>query len=165
MDDAHAPDLTVSTPQQYRALAHPVRHRLLFALGERPATLSGLAADLGISKGSAGHHLKLLREAGLVVLDHERQVRGGTEQYFRRAFRRLHYETGETTKIVLAAVADEIVADADDPLVVLRGVRLTEAQARHVRETLEALVNGLEEAEGEPRYGVLVGLYRSGQSG
>ncbi|MEU6248877.1 ArsR family transcriptional regulator [Glycomyces sp. NPDC047010] len=159
----NAPDLTVSTPQQYRALGHPVRHRLLFALGQRPATLSGLAAELGISKGSAGHHLKILREAGLVNLDHERRVRGGTEQYFKRAFRKLHYEAGEATKVALAAVAEDVISDDADPLLTLRGVRLTEAQAAHLRRTLESLVDGLEDAEGEARYGVVVGLYRPGQ--
>ncbi|GAA1690134.1 hypothetical protein GCM10009830_42190 [Glycomyces endophyticus] len=161
MDDSEP--LKIATPQQYRALGHPARHRLLFALGERPATLSGLAAELGISKGSAGHHLKILREAGLVDLDETRQVRGGTEQYFKRAFRKLHYDTGETTRIALAAVADDLLTDDDDPLLHLRHVRLTEAQARQLRGTLETLVEDLENQEGEARYGVVVGLYRPGR--
>ncbi|WP_112137392.1 ArsR family transcriptional regulator [Glycomyces dulcitolivorans] len=157
-------DLTVASPQQYRALAHPVRHRLLFALGRQTATLSGLAADLGISKGSAGHHLKILREAGLVELAESKQVRGGTEQYFKRSFRKLHYEAGETTRAVLAAVADEVLTDEDDPLMTLRGVRLSRSQAEQLRKTLEDLVDGLPDEEGEDRYGVIVGLYRPGRS-
>ncbi|SDK82437.1 Helix-turn-helix domain-containing protein [Glycomyces sambucus] len=154
----------VATPAQYRALGHPVRHRLLLALGERPATLSGLAADLGISKGSAGHHLKILREAGLVDLDEARKVRGGTEQYFKRAFRKLHLDPGESTKAALAAVADEMLTAEDDPLLHLRSVRLSEAQARRLRDTLDALVQDLENEEDGARYGVLVGLYRPRRS-
>ncbi|MEU6861114.1 transcriptional regulator [Glycomyces sp. NPDC046736] len=154
-------DLTVTTAQQYRALGHPVRHRLLFALGREPATLSGLAADLGLSKGSVGHHLKILKEAGLVRLDHARQVRGGTEQYFRRSFERLKYDTGtDATKAALAAVADDIAAAEPDPLLLLRNVRLTEDQARRLRDLLEETVHDLEDTPGEARYGVLVGLYR-----
>lgn len=154
----------VATPQQYRALGHPVRHRMLFALGQQAATLSRLAADLGISKGSAGHHLKILREAGLVHLDHTRQVRGGTEQYFKRSMKRLRYDTGETTKTVLAAVADEIISDEADPLVIVRNIRLTQSQAERLRRTLEEFVHDLQDDESGSRHGVLVGLYRPRQS-
>ncbi|MEU5155774.1 transcriptional regulator [Glycomyces sp. NPDC021274] len=159
MDAPDAEALTLSTPQQYRALGHPVRHRLLFALGQESATLSRLAADLGISKGSAGHHLKVLREAGLVRLDGTRQVRGGTEQRFKRTAPRLRFDGEVATKAALAAVADHMRTD-EDPLLLLRGIRLSEAQARRLRETLEELVHELADEDGEERYGVLVGLYR-----
>ncbi|GAA2157907.1 MULTISPECIES: ArsR/SmtB family transcription factor [Glycomyces] len=159
MDAPETEELTLTTPQQYRALGHPVRHRLLFALGRESATLSGLATELGISKGSAGHHLKVLREAGLVQLDGTRRVRGGTEQRFKRTAARLRFDSGETTRALLAAVADGMLTD-DDPLMLLRGVRLSGAQAQRLRATLESLVHELPDEEGEARYGVLVGLYR-----
>jgi hypothetical protein len=38
--------LTITSPEQYRALGHPLRQRLLFALGQRPATISQLAVAL-----------------------------------------------------------------------------------------------------------------------
>ncbi|MDN3242492.1 ArsR/SmtB family transcription factor [Glycomyces tritici] len=159
MDAPEAEELTLSTPQQYRALGHPVRHRLLFTLGQDSATLSRLATDLGISKGSVAHHLKVLREAGLVRLDSTRKVRGGTEQRFKRTAARLRFDDEEATKAALAAVADQMRTD-DDPLFMLRSIRLSEPQARRLRETLEELVKGLSEEDGEERYGVLVGLYR-----
>ncbi len=164
--DDTSPDgeTTIATPQQYRALGHPVRHRMLFALGLEAATLSRLAADLEISKGSAGHHLKILREAGLVHLDHTRQVRGGTEQYFKRTAKRLRYDTGETTKTALAAVADEILTDESDPLLLVRNLRLTQEQAERLRRTLEEIVHELPDDESGSRHGVLVGLYRPRQS-
>ncbi|MFC3494900.1 helix-turn-helix domain-containing protein [Glycomyces rhizosphaerae] len=158
-------ETTIATPQQYRALGHPVRHRLLFALGQEAATLSRLAADLRISKGSAAHHLKILREAGLVHLDHTRQVRGGTEQYFKRTAKRLKFDTGEATKSALAAVADEIVTDESDPLLLVRNIRLTRPQAERLRRTLEEMVHDLSEDESGSRHGVMVGLYRPRQSG
>lgn len=159
MEPSETEELILSTPEQYRALAHPVRHRLLFTLGRESATLSGLAADLGISKGSAGHHLKILREAGLVRLESTRKVRGGTEQRFKRTAARLRFDSGETTRAVLSSVADGMLTD-DDPLMLLRSVRLSEAQARRLRETLESLVGELDDEAGEARHGVLVGLYR-----
>ena len=66
-----------------------MRHRLLFALGQGEATISQLAATLGSNKGNIAHHLKILTSAGLVRLAGTRQVRGGTEQYYRRASERL----------------------------------------------------------------------------
>ncbi|MDA1361849.1 helix-turn-helix domain-containing protein [Glycomyces luteolus] len=159
MDDSDPVEMTLSTAQQHRALAHPVRHRLLFMLGRRTATLSELAAELGISKGSAAHHLKVLREAGLIRIDSTRTVRGGTEQRFKRTAERIRFDHGETTKAVLAAVADEVVNDVD-PLLTLRSVRLSESQVQRLRRTLEELVHELPDEDGESRYGVLVGLYR-----
>jgi DNA-binding transcriptional ArsR family regulator len=74
--------LVLSTPEQFRALGHPLRHRMVVALRQRPATLAQLAAALGSTRGTVGYHLGVLREAGLVRLAGTRRVRGGTEQYF-----------------------------------------------------------------------------------
>src|SRR2546430_13285416 len=75
----------VTTPEQFKALGHPMRHRLLFALAQGEATISQLAVALGSNKGNVAHHLKVLAGAGLVRLAATRAGRGGTEQYWRRA--------------------------------------------------------------------------------
>ena len=159
--------LTVTSAAQYRALGHPMRHRLLFALGQQPATISQLASALGSHKGNVAHHLKVLREAGLVAVTDTRQVRGGTEQYYQRTARRLEFPGEQGTAhagVMLQAVADEIATGAPEPLLVLRNIRLTADQARQLASTLNELVAGLDEAgEGEARYGVLVGLYEPRQ--
>lgn len=159
--------LTITSPDQYRALGHPLRHRLLFALGQHPATISQLAAALGSHKGSVAHHLKVLREAGLVAVTHTRQVRGGTEQYYQRTARRVEFPGGEGTAqagVMLQAVADEMATAAAEPLLVLRNIRLTAGQARRLASTLGDLVGGLEDAgDGAARYGVLVGVYQPRQ--
>ena len=160
----HETELEVRTPAHFKALAHPFRHRLLFALGSGPATISQLATGLGAAKGTVAHHLKVLTEAGMVRVAHTRQVRGGTEQYHERAFRRLVGETGDAgaTSALLGAVAEELAGDPD-PLLHLRHLRLTPAQAERLRSTLDALVGEAEEAGvDQPRYGVLVSLYRRG---
>lgn len=159
--------LELNTPAHFKALAHPFRHRLLFALGAGPATVSQLAAGLGAAKGTVAHHLKVLTEAGMVRTGQSRQVRGGTEQYHERTFRRMVGEAGDrnATAALLNAVAEQIAADTD-PLLHLRHLRLTPAQAARLRATLDDLVAGAEEAgEDEPRYGVLVALYRQDGSG
>ena len=159
-------DLTISSPDQYRALGHPLRHRLLYALGQSPATISQLAAALDSNKGNIAHHLKVLREAGLVAVTQTRQVRGGTEQYYQRTMRRLQFAGRDSpqTAVMLQAVAAEIATAAAEPLLTLRNIRLSRAQAEELARTLGQLVEGLQDAgEGEPRYGLLVGLYQPRQ--
>jgi len=153
----------VTTPAQFKALAHPFRQRLLFALGQQPATISQLAVALGAQKGNVGHHLKVLREAGMVRVAETRRVRGGTEQYYQRTARMLDIATKEAGPIaaMLEAVAGEIAAAPADPLLGLRHVRLSAAQAERLAATLSDLLSGAVDAgPGEPRYGLLVSLYR-----
>lgn len=147
-------------PAQHKALAHPMRHRLLFALGQEPATVSQLAAALATNKGNVAHHLKVLADAGLVTVTATKHVRGGTEIYYRRVAERLRYPVGAPTGAALQAVADEIVAHDPNPLLVLRHIRLTADQVAQVTEKLEDIAYGLTEAgDDQPRYGLLVGLY------
>jgi DNA-binding transcriptional ArsR family regulator len=157
-------ELTVTSAAQYRALGHPLRHRLLFALGQHPATISQLATALGSHKGNIAHHLKVLRDAGLVAVTETRQVRGGTEQYYQRTARLLRFPGEQGTAhagVMLQAVGDEMATAEEEPLLVLRNIRLTADQARQLASTLNDLVASLDDAgDGAARYGVLVGLYQ-----
>ncbi|WP_412539446.1 helix-turn-helix domain-containing protein [Longispora sp. K20-0274] len=154
--------MRITSAEQFKALGHPFRQRLLFALGE-PATLRQLTARLDAQKGNVAHHLKVLREAGMVRIVATRQVRGGTEQYFQRAARRLDLPPQEpgTTAAMFGAVAEELASADDDPLVILRHVRLTAAQADRLRAGLTDLIADLEPAgPEEARFGMLVSLYQ-----
>ncbi|MFI5801997.1 ArsR/SmtB family transcription factor [Streptomyces sp. NPDC051561] len=158
--------LEIGAPEQFAALAHPLRQRLLFALGQRPATLSQLAARLEAKKGNAAHHLKVLREAGLVHIAETRQVRGGTEQYYQRTAR--HMVVAEPraagTAAMLAAVAQELDRSPTEPHLTLRHLRLSPAKARELGEALTRLVDEAEEGtEDQPVHGVLVTLYQQAQ--
>jgi DNA-binding transcriptional ArsR family regulator len=60
----------VLTPASLKALAHPVRVRLLGLLRtEGPATATALAARLGESSGTTSYHLRQLAAADFVVED------------------------------------------------------------------------------------------------
>jgi DNA-binding transcriptional ArsR family regulator len=162
--DADSPEhFEVHSPEHFKALAHPLRQRLLFALAQ-PATVSQLAVTLSSHKGNIAHHLKVLREAGLITPAGTRQVRGGTEQYYQRVARILHFageHSAANLPVTFRAIADEIASAAPDPFLVLRTIRLTQDQAGQVIATLTELAHGTEEAgEDQPRYGMLLGLYR-----
>lgn len=154
--------MEVTSAAQHKALSHPFRQRLLFALGREPATVSGLAVRLGAQKGNVGHHLKVLRDAGMVRVARTRQVRGGTEVYWERVAGRIDLPGNEAgpTAALLGAVAEEIAAAPEDPLLTLRHVRLTAAQARELVRAAEQLVQDAPDEAGAPTYGLLVGLYR-----
>jgi DNA-binding transcriptional ArsR family regulator len=153
--------MNISSPAQFKAMGHPLRQRLLFLLGE-PATISQLASRLDLAKGSIAHHLKVLRDAGMVEVAETRQVRGGTEQYYRRAAGQLNIATKAPapTTALLEGFGQELLAAEGEPLLVLRHVRLTAAQAVKLRDALYELATDLTTAdEPAPRYGVLVGMY------
>jgi DNA-binding transcriptional ArsR family regulator len=140
-----------------------MRHRLLLALGQGEATISQLAAALGSNKGNIAHHLKVLTDAGLASPAGTRQVRGGTERYYRRSARRLEYDDEATTAVAFRALAAEIAAAEPDPLLVLRSVRLTAEHARQIHETLRDIAELDEDGGSHQRYGLIIGLYQPRQ--
>ncbi|WP_042399184.1 ArsR/SmtB family transcription factor [Streptacidiphilus carbonis] len=160
--------LEVDSAVQFKALSHPLRQRLLFALARR-ATMSQLATALGAQKGNVAHHLRVLRDAGMVRVVETRQVRGGTEQYYQRTARRMTFagHQAAATAAMFDAVAEELDrTTTSDPLLILRHVRLTTAQAKALSAELERLVENTEEAgPDDPVHGVLVALYEQGLPG
>jgi DNA-binding transcriptional ArsR family regulator len=152
--------ITVTTPEHFKALGHPMRHRLLFALGRGEATISQLAAALGSNKGNIAHHLKVLTGAGLVRPTGTRTVRGGTEQYYQRAFASLEYDDPATTDAAFRALAADIAAAEGDPFVMLRALRLSSEHAEQLTATLRELASQADDGDDHPRYGLLLGLYQ-----
>jgi DNA-binding transcriptional ArsR family regulator len=62
--DAHSID-------PFEALADPNRRLLVERLGDGPHRVGELAAGLPISRPAVSRHLRLLREAGLVVVERQ----------------------------------------------------------------------------------------------
>jgi predicted ArsR family transcriptional regulator len=72
------------TPQQLRALTHPVRLRILGILRtEGPTTATALAQRLGLNTGATSYHLRQLAQHGFIVDDEERGT--GRERWWRAA--------------------------------------------------------------------------------
>lgn len=77
--------LAVDDPRYVRALAHPLRIRILAMLEERPASPVQLAPRLGSTLGRVGHHVRVLRDLGLIELVETRRRRGATEHIYSAA--------------------------------------------------------------------------------
>jgi DNA-binding transcriptional ArsR family regulator len=59
--------------EQLRALAHPLRNRILSALrSDGPSTATRVAERLGSNSGKTSYHLRILGEVGLVIEETER---------------------------------------------------------------------------------------------
>ncbi len=70
--------------QVCQGLADPKRILLLYALADGPRRVTDLAEALGVPQPTVSHHLKILRERGLVTADQE-----GTAVYYALADERV----------------------------------------------------------------------------
>ena len=78
-----APIKNISDPRWVRAIAHPLRIRLLAMLQEQPSSPVVLAEKLGQPLGRVSYHVRTLYELGLLDLVNTRQRRGATEHFYR----------------------------------------------------------------------------------
>jgi DNA-binding transcriptional ArsR family regulator len=157
--------LTLRAPAQFKALGHPVRHRIVNVLRQRPATLRQLASALGLAKGTVSFHVGVLRDAGLIRLAETQQVRGGTEQRFALVSGgfRLPEDGAAGPEFLLQAAAAEILPGRGDEAgrTMLRHLWLTPEQAAALAAQLHDYAEQPRQedrAEGAA-YGLLISLY------
>ncbi|MFD9030306.1 ArsR/SmtB family transcription factor [Streptomyces sp. NPDC059567] len=91
-----------------RALADPIRCRILLALGEEPAYPADLADALGISRTRLSNHLACLRDCGLVVT-----VPDGRRTRYELADERLGHALDHLLAAVVAVESDKTCPDSE----------------------------------------------------
>lgn len=72
----------VETLQQLKAIAHPLRQRILERFAHRPQTTKQVADTLGEKPTRLYHHVHALERAGFIELVETRPNRGTTEKYY-----------------------------------------------------------------------------------
>ncbi|MEU8708525.1 metalloregulator ArsR/SmtB family transcription factor [Streptomyces sp. NPDC048565] len=92
-----------------RALADPIRCRVLLALREAPAYPADLADALEISRTRLSNHLACLRDCGLVVTAPD-----GRRTRYELADARLGHALDRLLAAVVAVEADKSCPDADE---------------------------------------------------
>lgn len=82
-------DATVAadSPRRLKAVAEPIRRRILDLVLERAATVTELAATLGRPKSSVAYHVDVLVAAGLLKVVRTRRVRAIDERLYGRVGR------------------------------------------------------------------------------
>lgn len=157
-------ELALSDPAQYRALFEETRQAIISLLTERAATISELAAVLDKPKGTVGHHMQVLADAGLVRVVRTEKVRALEAKYWGRTARIFFYErvdaaVGDAQRVLQRAAAQvgrveaavaagemmEGVLDANR-----RDVRIPAERAVEYQQRLNRL---LVELSAEPRSG------------
>jgi DNA-binding transcriptional ArsR family regulator len=166
-------DLTSITPspEQLKALTHPVRVRMLGLLRiDGPATATSLAARLGLNSGATSYHLRQLAQHGFITDD---EARGnGRERWWRAAHqsttteRETAYdeegrETLDTYLQSVAVVLTEVLQRAVEKRPLLSEewrsasefsdyvVRLTPASAKRLMDSLGEILQAQEKETGE----------------
>jgi DNA-binding transcriptional ArsR family regulator len=91
-----------------RAIADPIRCRILLALREAPAHPADLADALEISRTRLSNHLACLRDCGLVVA-----VPVGRRTRYELADERLGHALDDLRTAVVAVEADKTCVDAE----------------------------------------------------
>lgn len=104
----------ITDPALAKALAHPLRTRILAALEDRTASPSDLAAELDAPLGVVSYHVRRLASLGLIKLAKRVPRRGAVEHYYQATGRPLiTSETwGQTPSLVknatIQAALDQI---------------------------------------------------------
>jgi DNA-binding transcriptional ArsR family regulator len=81
------PDKDVTDPRLVKALAHPLRLRILGVLDERMASPSELAEELNAPLGNVSYHVRILASLGLIQLVKETPRRGSVEHHYQAVAR------------------------------------------------------------------------------
>jgi DNA-binding transcriptional ArsR family regulator len=164
-------DLTLTSPGQLHALADPTRWKILGRLIDGPASIQELSRTFTIPKGTIGHHVGVLEDAGLIRVAETHRVRGVTEKRYARVARTFRFpeegraafaaQAGDPTLANLPlrqAIAEaRVPTGPDDPSasVVVRS-RMPAERARRFARLVEALA--AEFADGAPGVGETFGF-------
>ena len=164
--------LVVREPEQLKALGDDLRSKIVILLRDRAYSTTELASELGLPKGTVGHHVKVLEKAGLVRVVRTRQVRAMTEKLYGRTARLFLFKSTDTdaedvwniAATSLRRAAEEMLpigSDAQTTFGVVRA-RLSDADARRLVRRLEKLIDDFraaDSAQGE-EYGLAAAFYR-----
>jgi len=166
-----------ATLQEARALAHPLRLRILRLCLDRSLTNGELAAALERRPATVLHHVRMLLSSGFLSEEAWRSgPRGSTEKPYRATGKSARLDlglTGEAASLhraMLAAVAAEIEEAGPDAVIesARLPMRLTSDQVEEVTLRINALLDsyrrpeeylGSDPAAGEP-YAILLVFHR-----
>jgi DNA-binding transcriptional ArsR family regulator len=150
------------SPEHFKALGHPVRHRIVNLLRQRPATLRQLTTALAMPKGTVAYHAGVLQDAGMAQVVQTRQVRGGTEHYLGLVSGGFTFENGQNAGFLYRAALAEMLPQQQGPgETTLQHLWLTQDEAHALVGELRQAVprRGLSRPMAGDAYGLLISLF------
>lgn len=158
----------VETTDQLRAVSNVVRHRVLAVLRDGPATITQVADQLGIAKGSSSYHMRVLERAGIVHVVRTRKVRGVLERYYAHVGKSIELPepaAGQRDVLLRHALDDLSTApEGSHRFVRLQHTRISETQFEEFERRLAGLLDELRDARDadEAAATVAVAFFRPG---
>jgi DNA-binding transcriptional ArsR family regulator len=158
----------ITDPRLAKALAHPIRTRVLAALDGRTASPSDLATELDVSLGVLSYHVRRLTALGLIKLVRRVPRRGAVEHYYTAIARPRVTDSawGSMPAIVKDATVSAALEEVGSAVVKAASQRGFDAANAHLTRTpvavdaegwddladeLEALAKRVREIEAESR--------------
>lgn len=127
-DPPENPVYTIQDLGQLKALADPLRVRILEALVERPRTTKQVAERLGEKPTKLYHHVEALDKVGLIELHSTRPNRGTLEKYFQAVARSFRADpdlfSSDPAATGWAAMGAELLSRGAEEIRALDGVDL-----------------------------------------
>ncbi|AKT52345.1 ArsR/SmtB family transcription factor [Arsenicicoccus sp. oral taxon 190] len=94
--------------RRLRAVAHPLRLRMLSLLTGADLSATEVAAELDITQANASYHLRTLLGAGLVEVASEERVRGGMAVRYRHPWERERRTAPDEDGSLMAVILEEL---------------------------------------------------------
>jgi DNA-binding transcriptional ArsR family regulator len=101
-----------TTPRKtLRAVAHPLRLQILSLLTGAELSAAEVARELDITHANASYHLRVLLDAGALVVAGEERIRGGVAKRYRHPWDQMPVDkdSDEDRRLYIRAVAEELV--------------------------------------------------------
>jgi DNA-binding transcriptional ArsR family regulator len=181
MTDHSSPDyeldetLAFDTVDQFKALFEETRMQIADLLQERAATISEIASTLSKPKGTIGHHVAVMEDAGLIQVVRTKKVRAVEAKYYGRVARtflltsKLDLDIETSPDYFLTSAATEFAKAAqehneDGGMAMVSTLRYARIPHERAHEWVLRLSELTQEFVSEPRagettYGILVAMY------
>ena len=95
-----------------RSTAHPLRLRILSLLTAAELSAAEVARELDVTHANASYHLRVLLDAGEVVVAGEERIRGGVAKRYRHPWREVEHG-GRARGVDVRTMAHELVRRMD----------------------------------------------------
>ena len=164
----------IDSIELFKAVFEETRMQISYLLTERAATISEIADTLSKPKGTVGHHIQVMEEAGLIRVVRTKKVRAIEAKYYGRVARTFlltsrvsDVDVGISPDFFLTSAAADFAKaafDHDDEMPMmssLRYARIPEDRAQEWVGRLSEVTQEFvaEERGGETTYGMLVAFY------
>jgi DNA-binding transcriptional ArsR family regulator len=162
------PDRRPATHAEARALAHPLRLRIIRLGLDEALTNREIADRLSMQPATVLHHVRTLVRTGFMVAEPERRGRRGAREIPYRSTRKswtLSFppDSGGHVAVLEAAAAELVEAGPEAVLQLVRlGIRLRPERLEEIDRRLGELINealAADDPEGEP-IGILLAVHR-----